>query len=69
MDINKFVEVHVPSKSTYLAKFGFASAPASYYTGDEYAPIPKDKIQSIADIEAYDAMMQQEESVKSSSDE
>lgn len=57
MDINKFVAVHVPSKSSYLQKFGFASAPSSMYTGDEFAPLPKDKVASIADMEAYDAMM------------
>lgn len=61
MDINKFVDVAIPSKSHYLQRFGFTSAPASSYTGDEFAPLPKDKIASIADMEAYDKMMQQEE--------
>lgn len=61
MDINKFVAVHVPSKSSYLQKFGFASAPASMFTGDEFAPLPKDKVASIADMEAYDAMMAQKD--------
>lgn len=61
MDINKFVAVHIPSKSTYLQKFGFATAPASMFTGDEFAPIPKDKVSSIADMEAYDAMMAQKD--------
>lgn len=61
MDINKFVLVHVPSKSSYLQRFGFSTAPASSYTGDDFAPLPKDKIANIADMEAYDAMMQQKE--------
>ena len=61
MDINKFVVTHIPPKSHYLQRFGFTSAPASLYTGDEPAPMPKDKISSIADMEAYDQMMQQEE--------
>lgn len=61
MDINKFVVVHVPSKSSYLQKLGFASAPSSMYTGDEFAPLPKDKVASIADMEAYDSMMLQKE--------
>lgn len=69
MDVNKFVAVHVPSKSSYLQKFGFASAPASMYTGDEFAPLPKDKIASIADMEAYDAMMAQKELENENSDE
>lgn len=69
MDVNKFVAVHVPSKSTYLQKFGFATAPASMFTGDEFAPIPKDKVASIADMEAYDAMMSQKELDNSSGDE
>ena len=61
MDINKFVAVHIPSKSSYLQKFGFATAPKTLFTGDEFAPFPKDKIASIADMEAYDAMMAQKE--------
>lgn len=61
MDINKFVAVHIPSKSTYLQKFGFTSSPSTFYTGDEFAPLPKDKIASIADMEAYDSMMAQQE--------
>lgn len=69
MDVNKFVAVHVPSKSSYLQKFGFSSAPSSLYTGDDFAPLPKDKIASIADMEAYDAMMQQKELDSKSSDE
>lgn len=69
MDINKFVAVHIPSKSTYLQKFGFTSSPSSFYTGDEFAPIPKDKISSIADMEAYDSMMAQKELENMSSDE
>lgn len=70
MDINKFVAVHIPSKSSYLQKFGFATAPKTLFTGDEFAPFPKDKIASIADMEAYDAMMAQKEveSVISDSD-
>lgn len=65
MDINKFVDVHVPAKSTYLQRFGYTNAPSTMYTGDDFAPIPKDKISSIADMEAYDAMMQAEEAKQS----
>lgn len=61
MDINKFVVVHIPSKSSYLQMFGFTSSPSTFYTGDEFAPLPKDKIASIADMEAYDSMMAQKE--------
>lgn len=57
MDINKFVAVHIPSKSSYLQKFGFTSSPSTFYTGDDFAPLPKDKIASIADMDAYDSMM------------
>lgn len=65
MDVNKFVAVHIPSKSSYLQKLGFASAPSNLYTGDEFAPLPKDKIASIADMEAYDSMMQERENANS----
>lgn len=68
MDINKFVAVHIPSKSSYLQKFGFSCAPKSLFTGDEFAPLPKDKISSIADMEAYDAMMAQQEVESENSD-
>lgn len=61
MDVNKFQTVHIPSKSSYLQKFGFTSAPASMFTGDEFAPIAKDKVSSIAEMEAYDAMMNKKE--------
>lgn len=61
MDVNKFVVVHVPSKSSYLQKLGFATAPANLFTGDVFAPLPKDKVGSIADMEAYDRMMQEQE--------
>lgn len=67
MDINKFVAVHIPSKSSYLQKFGFATAPKTLFTGDEFAPIPKDKIASIAEMEAYDAMMAQKDLENSNS--
>ena len=61
MDVNKFQVVHIPSKSSYLQKFGFSSAPSSLFTGDEFAPIAKDKVSSIAEMEAYDAMMNKKE--------
>lgn len=65
MDVNKFKVVHIPPKSHYMARFGFSSAPSSQYTGEEFAPMPKDKIGSIAEMEQYDAMMQREELKKS----
>lgn len=61
MDVNKFQCVHIPSKSSYLQKFGFTSAPSSMFTGDEFAPIAKDKVSSIAEMEVYDAMMNKKE--------
>ena len=61
MDVNKFQAVHIPSKSSYLEKFGFSKAPSSMFTGDEYAPIAKDKVSSIAEMEAYDEMMNKKE--------
>lgn len=61
MDVNKFKVVHILPKSHYLSQFGFSSAPTSSYTGEEFAPMPKDKIGSIAEMEAYDAMMQRQE--------
>lgn len=61
MDVNKFVDVQIPSKSSYLQRFGFVTCPATMYTGDEFAPIPRDKVATIADMESYDKMMQEYE--------
>lgn len=61
MDINKFRLVHIPAKSHYLQKFGFTSAPSSQFTGDEPAPMPMDKISSIAAAEREDMYRLQQE--------
>ena len=52
MDVNKFVAVHIPSKSSYLQKFGFSCAPKSLFTGDEFAPFPKDKIANSSPVKS-----------------
>lgn len=61
MDINKFRQVAVPEKSQYMARYGMLSVPASMFTGDEFAPLPKNKVDSIADMERYDEMMAKED--------
>lgn len=69
MDINKFQLVHIPSKAEFASRYGMTAVPLNRYTEEQFAMYEKNKIDSIADMEAYDAMMRREESQKASSDE
>lgn len=69
MKINKFRIVAIPKPIEYMQRFGSAEMPSSSYSGDEYAPLPKNKVDMLADADAYDAMMQKVELEKSKSDE
>lgn len=68
MKVNKFVHVHIPRKCEYMQRFGRTVAPSSQYTGDEYAPLPQDKVSMLADADAYDKLMQAEEQKASQND-
>lgn len=62
LKLNKFVNVPIPENRDYFARFGTTKvAQDSAYTGDQNAPLPKSKIDSLADMDAYDRMMQEEE--------
>ena len=64
MKINKFRLVAIPRNCEYMQRFGASVAPSNMYTGDEYAPLPKNKVDMLADADAYDAMMQRVEQEK-----
>lgn len=64
MKINRFRAVSIPRPIEYMRRFGAAAAPASAYTGEEFAPLPRNKVDYLADAERYDAMMQREELAK-----
>lgn len=61
MKINKFKLVSIPRNVTYVKRFGRVVAPANSFTGEEYAPMSMNKVDSFAAMEAYDSMMQQKE--------
>lgn len=62
LKLNKFVHVRIPSNKEYFARVGLSSTGLSnQYTGDELADTGKTKIDSIADMDAYDRFMQSKE--------
>lgn len=61
MKVNRFKAVAIPRPVEYMRRFGGANTPSSMYSGDELSPLPKSKVDMLADAEAYDAMMQKEE--------
>lgn len=69
MKINKFRQVAIPKPIEYMQRFGSADMPSSSYSGDEFAPLPKNKVDMLADADRYDAMMQKVELERAKSDE
>lgn len=61
MKVNKFRIVDIPRPIEYMRRFGIAEMPSNSYTGDEYAPLPRNKVDMLADADRYDAMMQKVE--------
>lgn len=51
MRVNSFHDVRIPSNAEYFARYGFATSPASQYSGDETSPMPSDKLSSSRDAE------------------
>lgn len=63
--VNKFTYVRIPKNREYFERFGNVTPMNNMYTGDELMPEQKTKVDEIADYEAYDKMMQEEEYNKS----
>lgn len=62
LKLNKFVHVRIPSNKEYFGRVGLSSPGTSnQYTGDELAPMGKSKIDTLADMDAYDRLMQSKE--------
>lgn len=61
LKLNRFKVVNLPSNKDLFSRFGKKSMPENLYTGDDMAPQASRKIDQIADYDAYDRMMQQEE--------
>lgn len=69
MKINKFRQVAIPRPIEFMQRFGSAEVPSSSYSGDEFAPLPRSKVDMLADAERYDAMMQKVEQEKEANNE
>ena len=61
MRINKYKPVAIPRPVEYMKRFGRSIAPSNLYTGDETAQFPSNKVDMLADADAYDQMMQKVE--------
>lgn len=63
LKVNKFADVRIPSNKDYFQRVGVQALPEGQYTGDEFAPMPTDKVSSISAEEQrlYDEMRQAEE--------
>ena len=68
MKINRFRVVAIPRPVEFMQRFGTAEMPSSSYSGDEYAPLPRNKVDMLADAERYDEMMQKVEFERESND-
>ena len=69
MKVNRFQQVAIPRPCEYMRRFGALRALATQFTGDDIAPLPQNKVDSFAQMEAYDAMMQREEMQKQKDNE
>lgn len=61
MRVNRFKVVAIPRPCEYMRRFGATVAPKSMYSGEEFAPLPRNKVDMMADADAYDRMMQKVE--------
>lgn len=61
LKLNKFKDVKIPANKDYFVRYGYTNTPASAYTGEDMAVRPKTKVDTFADMEAYDAQRQREE--------
>lgn len=62
--LNKLVDVQIPEPRSYFSRYGYNSMPSGAMSGDEQAPVKKNKVDTFADMEAYDRMKQAEEDSK-----
>lgn len=62
MKVNRFKVVAIPRPCEYMRRFGATTAPANMYTGDDFAPLPQNKVDMLALADIRDAMLQREES-------
>lgn len=61
MKLNRFENVAIPRNCDYFARVGKRETPVTAYAGDIPPEELKNKLESIADYDAYDKVMQEEE--------
>ena len=66
LKLNKFVKVAIPKNSDFFARMSgnFPNIPDSAYSGDEPMVPEGRKTDILADMDAYDRLMQREEYAK-----
>ena len=61
LKLNRFVDVNIPDNRSYFTRFGKSVVPTGSYTGDDSAPMPKNKVDTFVDMEEFDRVRQLEE--------
>ncbi len=64
MKLNRFKEVSLPSARDFFRTNGEHAMPDNQYSGDDIAPMPQNKVDSINDFMDYAEQMQREENSK-----
>lgn len=61
MKVNKFRLVAIPRPVEFMRRYGAVNTPSSAYTGDNLAPMSRNKVEVLADAARLnDLQMQQE---------
>lgn len=58
LKVNKFKMVRIPSNKEYFARLGSLEVSDKLYTGDEPAPMPQNKVDTLALMDELDRQRQ-----------
>lgn len=61
MRINRFKLVAIPRPVDFMRRYGSAGAPSSSYTGDNRAPLPRNKVEVLAEAAYLNEIQMQNE--------
>lgn len=54
LKLNRFREVDLPRPRRMFERYGLLKCPATQYTGDDFARVPGNKVDVLADMDALD---------------
>lgn len=54
LKLNRFREVDLPRPRRMFERFGLLKCPSSQFTGDEFARLPGNKVDVLADMDSLD---------------